>query len=64
MTAADLIEIWDCQKVGLRRCGCGSAVVMTYEPGCTFIYCLAERKSVLALPDWCPAEVNSEWNAK
>lgn len=62
MTATDLIEIWDCQKVGLRRCGCGSAVVLRYEPGCTSVYCLRERKDVFGLPDWSPVEVHKSWN--
>lgn len=62
MTAEDLVEIWDCQKVGLRRCECGSAVTMVYLPGATMIYCLRERDYVFGLPDWQPAEVNREWN--
>lgn len=62
MTIADMIEIWDCQKTGLRRHSCGSAVVMRYEPGCTFIYCLQCLCSVYAVADWEPGECHSGWN--
>ena len=64
MTATDLSEVFDCCKVGLRRCECGSAVVMFYEPGCTYLRCLAERKTVLAVPDWNPKELSDQWNEK
>jgi hypothetical protein len=62
MTAADLEAEFDCWKVGLRRCGCGSATVMVYEPGCTYLRCLAERKTVAAVPDFNPKELSELWN--
>lgn len=62
MTADDIIAEFDCWKVGLRRCGCGSAVVMAYEPGCTYLRCLAERKTVAAVPDFNPRELHDQWN--
>lgn len=64
MTAADLEAEFDCWKVGLRRCGCGSAVVLTYEPGSTGIYCIRERRHVFALPDWQPKQTHDQWNEK
>jgi hypothetical protein len=48
----------------LRRCDCGSAVVMAYHPGATFIHCLREKKTVAASPDWSPDELAREWNTK
>ena len=48
----------------LRRCQCGSKVVMAYEPGCTFIRCLAERKDVATAPDFSPEQLAGEWNVK
>lgn len=62
MTATDLADEFDCWKAGLRRCGCGSSVVLTYQPGMTAIYCLAEKSFVFGLPDWCPRSVNEQWN--
>ena len=49
-------------SAGLRRCECGSVVVMAYEPGCTYIRCLAEKKTVAILPDWNPSALAIEWN--
>lgn len=46
----------------LRPCDCGSRVIMSYEPGCTFIWCSAERRSVSALPDFEPENLAKLWN--
>lgn len=62
MTPADLQQEFDCWKVGLRRCGCGSAVTLVYLPGATMVYCLKERDYVFGLPDWNPKGANEEWN--
>ncbi len=62
MSTDDLISQLAQASAGLRRCRCGSRVVMAYEPGCTFIRCLAERKTVSALPDWQPKELAEAWN--
>lgn len=35
---------------------------MAYEPGCTFIRCLRERKTVAAVADFNPRLLNEEWN--
>lgn len=47
----------------LRRCECGSAVIMRYEPGVTRISCIGERKTVAAWPDWCPDDLAAFWNS-
>lgn len=62
MDADDIIAELDCWKVGLRRCECGSAVVMAYEPGCTYLHCLRERKTVAAVADWNPKQLHDQWN--
>lgn len=49
-------------SAGLRRCECGSVVVMAYEPGCIYIRCLAEKKTVMAEPDWNPSGLAGRWN--
>lgn len=64
MTALDLAEEFDCHKVGLRRCACGSAVTLTYQPGLTAIYCLAEKSFVFGLPDWQPRATAENWNTQ
>ena len=46
----------------LNRCKCGSRAVMVYHPGCTYIHCIKESKTVFALPSWCPTELAREWN--
>ena len=51
-------------KRTLKRCTCGSAVVMAYDPGVTFIRCLGEKKDVMALPDWSPTELAEQWNQR
>ena len=51
-------------SAGLRRCECGSVVVMAYEPGCTYIRCLAEKKTVMAEADWNPKRLAERWNGK
>lgn len=48
----------------LYRCDCGSRAVMRYDPGCTFIHCLAEGVTKSAAPDWQPEALAAEWNAK
>lgn len=63
MTASDLSEVFDCQKTGLRRHSCGSAVTMFYEPGCTFIRCRQCGMTVFAVPDWNPGGLHAAWNA-
>jgi hypothetical protein len=45
----------------LARCQCGSRAVMRYEPGCTFIHCIAEGITKAALPDWQPDAMVEEW---
>lgn len=62
--ADELVAEFNKAKRTLKRCQCGSAVVMAYEPGATFIRCLAEKKDVAVLPDWQPAELAEEWNRK
>lgn len=48
----------------LRRCDCGSKAVMSYEPGCVYVFCLAEKTSKLALPDFQPKELARIWNER
>lgn len=60
--AEELVAECNKAKRTLKRCACGSAVVMSYDPGCTFLHCIAEKKAVAALPDWQPAELAEEWN--
>lgn len=48
----------------LARCKCGSKAVMRYEPGCTFIHCIGEGKTVAAVLDWNPEGMAEEWNAQ
>lgn len=62
MTAADLHQQITQASMSLNRCACGSKAVMHYEPGCTYIRCLAERETKLSLPDWQPNELATLWN--
>jgi hypothetical protein len=64
MSANEIIEEFDCWKVGLRRCGCGSIVTMHYTPGCTYLHCMRCRKPVAAVPDFNPKELSDQWNEK
>lgn len=48
----------------LARCPCGSRAVMRYEPGCTYIYCIAESETKDATADWEPERLAREWNDK
>lgn len=47
----------------LARCKCGSKAVMKYDPGCTFIHCIAEGKTVASKPDWQAEQLADEWNS-
>lgn len=64
MTALDLAEEFDCHKVGLRRCACGSAPVMHYTPGATLIWCGGCKDFVFGLPDWQPRATAENWNTQ
>lgn len=64
MTADQLHDEITTASRSLRRCDCGSAVAMTYHPGCTFIHCLKEKETKAALPDWAPAELAHLWNER
>ena len=48
----------------LKRCPCGSAVVMHYDPGCTFIHCIGERSHKMAIHDWNPTDLADQWNSQ
>lgn len=63
MTAQTLEQELTTASASLKRCRCGSKVVMHYRPGCTFIHCIGEKTPVLAKPDWQPTELAKEWNA-
>ena len=57
--------LWDelnAASASLHRCPCGSKAIMQYEPGCTFITCLAERETKLSTPDWNPQQLAHDWN--
>jgi hypothetical protein len=45
----------------LARCQCGSRAVMRYEPGSTYVHCIAEGITKAALPDWQPEWMAAEW---
>lgn len=62
MNAANLAAELTQASASLTRCKCGSVVVMAYEPGCTFIRCLAEKQTKMAMPDFHPAQLAIEWN--
>ena len=62
MTADAMVLEMNEAKRGLSRCKCGSNVSLHYEPGCTFIRCIREDKTVFALPDWQPSEIKTQWN--
>lgn len=51
-------------SASLTRCDCGSIAVMAYEPGCTFIRCLAEKATKMASPDFHPVELARMWNER
>jgi hypothetical protein len=42
-------------------CRCGSRAVMRYEPGATYVHCIAEGITKAALPDWQPEKMADEW---
>ena len=48
----------------LARCECGSRAVMRYEPGCTFVHCIAEGKTKAAVPEYQPERMAAMWNSK
>jgi len=48
----------------LARCRCGSRAVMRYEPGVTYIHCIAENETKAASGDWEPERLAREWNVK
>ena len=48
----------------LSRCKCGSKAVLHYVPGCTYIHCILERKTKMALPDSQPLELARVWNSE
>jgi hypothetical protein len=48
----------------LARCKCGSKAVMRYEPGCTFIHCIGEGKTVASIADWNPEQLAKQWEEK
>lgn len=62
MTPAQMESDLATANSNLARCQCGSKCVVSYEPGCTFVRCLAEKRDVLAMPDWAPLEISEEWN--
>jgi hypothetical protein len=47
----------------LARCQCGSKAVMTYIPGCAYITCIGEGKTVAAIDDYQPEKLAEKWNA-
>ena len=51
-------------SASLKRCGCGGKVVMSYAPGCTYITCLAEHGTKMAMPDFHPVELAAMWNER
>jgi hypothetical protein len=51
-------------SASLKRCDCGSVAVMAYEPGCTFIRCLAEKETKMASPDFNPVALAAMWNER
>jgi hypothetical protein len=46
----------------LARCKCGSKAIMRYDPGCTYIVCIAERETKLAISEWNPKKLAEKWN--
>ena len=65
MTAEKLNEVFANEAKQAHRCyDCGGKVLLRYAPGCTFIHCFKEGRSVAALPDWQPEELAQEWNEK
>jgi hypothetical protein len=49
-------------SMSLARCKCGGKVVMQYAPGCTYIVCLAEHGTKMAMADWEPTRLAEMWN--
>ena len=62
MTPEALTDEFRAASRSLNPCPCGSPVVMAYEPGATYIHCLAESKTIAALPDWAPTELAQQHN--
>jgi len=62
MTPQELADQLTNASIRLKRCQCGSKAILHYEPGCTFVRCLAERETKLSLPDWQPNELEQLWN--
>ena len=48
----------------LARCQCGSKAIMCYIPGCTYIVCIREGKTVAAIDDYQPVKLAEKWNRK
>ena len=63
MSEADqLFEELKTASRSLRKCDCGSAVFMQYQPGVTQVICLKEREAKDGVPDWDPKGMAEQWN--